>query len=242
MYQYNPNIWVDGDQINPFEINEARKSQEYLLREIKAENNEETLPAEHLTGKGLPKISSSVTFDYIETYHPGPLEKTVYECLGQGGKHAQTKEWSLKGKVESDHFPPFDAYVKASKHRKCKAKVKARINLIGRRDNLPAITIPYDFHRVFDTTGGAIPNIEFRKEQAKSIRKGKSVNAIKKNLNSYCNRGLFRRSTYPNLSDEDFRSLLKKYYAGFNNALQEHVNLEFINPDEKKKLLATLRT
>ena len=243
-YQYNPNMWVDDDQINPFEINEARKSQEYLLSKIQAKNRgrNRKLPAAHLNKKGLPKISSPSTFDLIETKHPGPLAKTVYKCLGRGGKHGQTKEWSLKGKIESDHFPPFDAYVKALHLLKCKKEVKARINSNRRRDNLPAITIPYNVHRGLDTTGNDTDHNEFRKEQAESIGQGKFVDAIEMNLGSYRTHGLFTQSTYPNLSNKNFRSLLKKYYVGFKNALQEHVNLKFINPEEKDQLLATLRT
>jgi hypothetical protein len=238
IYQYNPNMWVDGDQINPFEINEGAQSQRCLLEKI--ENSGKTLKDEHLNKKGLPKISSPSTFHHIETNYPGQLAETVYECLGRGGKHGQTKEWSLKGKVESDHFPPYDAYVKALKVEKCTEEVKARINSHLRRDNLPAITIPYNVHRGLDTTGGANDNIKFRREQAESIGEGQFVDAIEKNLRSYCTHGLFTRSTYPNLSNRNFRSLLKKYYVGFENALQEHVNLKFINPEEKKQLLATL--
>jgi hypothetical protein len=242
IYQYNPNMWVDGDQINPFEINEGAQSQRCLLEKIKAENNGETLEAEHLNRKGLPKISSPSTFDHIETNYPGQLAETVYKCLGRGGKHGQTKEWSLKGTVESDHFPPIDAYVRALNRPTCKKEVKAKINANRHRDNLPAITIPCDFHRDFDTTGSGKSNNDFREEQAESIGQGNFVDAIGKNLESYCNRGLFTRPTYPNFSDDCFRSLLRKYCVGFENALQEHVNLKFINPKEKKQLLATLRT
>ena len=239
-YQYNPDMWVDDDQINPFEINEARKSQEYLLSKIKAKNRGRTLPAAHLNKKGLPKISSPNTFHLIETEYSGPLEETVYECLGRGGRHGKTKEWSLKGKIESDHFPPFDAYVKALHLGTCKNEVKASIKSNRRRDNLPAITIPYNVHRGLDTTGNDTDHNEFRKKQAKSIGQGKFVDAIEMNLGSYRTHGLFKRSTYPKLSNRNFRSLLKKYYVGFENALQEHVNLKFINPEEKKQLLATL--
>ena len=233
-YKYNPGSIQESATDNPFEVNEGKKSQQLLLDKI----GEDQLPREHLTTAKLPKISDKATLKYITTNYPLKLQQTLLECLGKGGKHETTKEYSFQNEIESDHFPPYDAYRKALK-RCNNMQLKERIEKASEsRDNLPAITIPYKVHKKLDTTGSSCLSQKFRKDQAKFMRKDKFFKAIEMNFKSYNECGLF---DYSNLNSEQSRESLKnQYLQGFSDGLHEHVKFEFINEEEKQKLLKIL--
>ena len=229
-YKYNPGSIQESATDNPFEVNEGKKSQKLLLDKI----GEDKLPPEHLTKAGLPKISNEATLEYIETNHLPELQQTLSESVGKGGKHKETRDHSFKKKIDSDHFPPYDAYRKAFKNCKDK-KLKKEI----KRDNLPAITIPYEVHARLETSRNSTSSKKFRMRQAELMSEGKFFDAINMNFESYKKHGLFDITNYAsfNLNGEQLKD---KYRLGFDASLDEHVKLEFINERQKKNLLEIL--
>ena len=155
--------------------------------------------------------------------HTHILRAIVFDCLGKGGPHRKTRRWSLLNYVESDHFPAQDAYKQAGESEE---------KLGNRGENLPAITIPKVIHKKLATTKSK----DFRSVQAKHIRLRNTCAAIKANFDDYQKKGLFRPRNY-DCADEDFGALLVKYRKGFKKALQLHVELHFINEDQKKDLI-----
>ena len=169
---------------------------------------------------GLLEISQKLAHRYI-------LRVVVFHCLGVGGAHGETSRWSLYKNVDSDHFPAVNAYIQAS--------------ICKKKNVLPAITIPKIIHAKLDTTGSSHTSAAFRSAQARNIiRLKKTCRAIKANFDDYKNKGLFRRQNYI-CTDEDFKALLRKYFAGFQNALQLHVELGFINENQKQYLIDHIR-
>ena len=164
--------------------------------------------------------------------------RTVFDCLGVGGSHWKTREYSDRNTIESDHFPPYDAYVHAIKDRNCPEKVKLKLRGGGKRpgeNNLPAISIPKDIHRKLATTGSNKESVSFRSIQAKDIASGNFPEAIKKNFDDYFAKGLFRRSNY-NCLQGTFSNLIKKYIQGFKTALEEHFNVGFLRNEDRYRL------
>lgn len=176
-------------------------------------------------------------FENKLTENIGNIEATVLQCLGVGGKHAHTRQYSKRGIIESDHFPPYDAYKKASEKENCFTFVKGLFPTEpkgGRAGEnlLPAITIPKVFHRKLSTTGSSETSKRFRQRQADFIASGQVYRAINMNFKDYHNNGLFKESNYV-CTQENFQKLMKNYCEGFTEALQVHKDLHFISDEEK---------
>ena len=173
-------------------------------------------------------------FDEKLLENNGDLEQTVFQCLGVGGLHRKTRKYSEKKKIESDHFPSYNAYDMASKYENCPAVVKSILTGGGDRpgeNNLPAIIIPKVIHRKLATTMSS----SFRHEQAIHIVLEKFPEAIRKNFDDYFAKGLFRRDNY-RCQDDTFDALIENYVTGFVEALQQHQTLRFIQREDRLRL------
>ena len=157
----------------------------------------------------------------LERSHLNLLNQTVFECLGVGNSYNISNHWSLDRYVESDHFPPCNAYKLAG--------------ITLKKTFLPAITIPRIIHRKLATTGSYTTSDKFRSTQAKCIKQGKFVQAVMINFYEYKVRGLFRQSNY-NCSDHVFKMLQQRYLQGFAKALEQHQALNLITAEEKDTL------
>ena len=199
---------------NIFELYEGKKFSEILLE------NRERL-------ENVKPVLSQEDRDTIESM-------TVFDCLGVGGQHGETRKYSKIKRIESDHFPPYDAYKQLYKKENCPRQIKAIFDKYsGKRrgeTQLPAITIPYVIHRKLDTTGSRSQSVKFRSAQAKYIAAGNTCEAIKKNFDNYSIKGLFKRSNY-NCTDSVFNALLDKYLKGFKTALKQHEEHGFLDED-----------
>ena len=226
---FTPNVDIEGElhnfntnasyEQNIFEFNEGTKFNETLLKNLERLKKEKSVPK-----KDRDSIVESLT---------------VFDCLGVGGKHGDTRKYSRKEKIESDHFPPYDAYNQLYEKENCPSQIKAIFdNYSGKRrgeTQLPAITIPYVIHRELDTTGSSKESRNFRSAQAKDIAAGNTCEAIKKNFNNYLVKGLFKRSNY-NCVDSEFDTLLRKYLKGFKTALKQHEELKFLDARNRAEL------
>ena len=214
---FTPNVDIEGElhnfntnashEQNIFEFNEGTKFNETLLK------NRERLDSDSI----------------VESL-------TVFDCLGVGGKHEDTRKYWRKGKIESDHFPPYDAYNQLYEKENCPSQIKAIFDKYGGKrrgeNELPAITIPYFIHRKLDTTASSSQSKNFRSCQANDIASGNTREAIKKNFDNYYMKGLFKRSNY-NCTDSGFGALLGKYLKGFKTALKQHEELKFLDEGER---------
>ena len=164
----------------------------------------------------------------------------VFKCLGVGGKHGDTRKYSRKWKIESDHFPPYDAYNQLYEKENCPSQIKAIFDKYsGKRrgeNGLPAITIPYVIHRKLDTTASSEESRNFRSAQAEDIAAGNTCEAIRKNFDNYSIKGLFKRSNY-NCTDSEFDALLGKYLKGFNTSLKQHKEHGFLDEGRRTFLV-----
>ena len=202
--------------------------------------DEENFDADNDCKPRVFEIFEGRKFDETLIENNGDFRQTVFQCLGVGGLYGKTKQYSKKKKIESDHFPPYNAYYMASKYENCPAVVKSILTGGGDRpgeNNLPAIIIPKVIHGELATTGRSDESVEFRKKQAKYIsRSGKFWRAIKKNFDDYVAKGLFRRSNYPFEDQKTFDELMEKYIQGFKDALKEHRSLRLIDEEREKWL------
>ena len=209
LHNFNTNA---SHEQNIFEFNEGTKFNETLLK------NRERLKKEKSVPKDFDSVAESMT---------------VFDCLGVGGKHGDTRKYSRIGKIESDHFPPYDAYNHLyEKKEDCPSQIKDEVRKRrGKRrgeNGLPAITIPYFIHKKLDTTLSG----NFRSDQAKDIASGNTCVAIRKNFDNYSKKGLFKRSNY-NCHYSVFNALLGQYMKGFEQALGKHKELGFLNESDR---------
>ena len=171
---------------------------------------------------------------------------TVLKSLGVGGKHGDTRQYStIKSiKIDSDHFPPYDAYKRACDIANCFETVKAFFRSWGKKqpsarrpgeNHLPAITIPKVFHLKLATTGSSTASECFRQSQAEIIAGNAVFRAIGVNFNDYHEKGLFKRSNYQ-CTNEQFNTHMGRYVKGFDEALTVHVELGFITPEQREEL------
>ena len=176
----------------------------------------------------------------------GKFKPTVFKCLGVGGKHGYTKRYSTNKdiKIDSDHFPPYDAYKRACNIENCFKTVKAFFRSWGKKqpsarrpgeNHLPAITIPKVFHKELATTGSSTASENFRQSQAEFIAANAVFRALRVNFNDYHEKGLFKRSNYQ-CTNEQFNTHMGSYVKGFDEALTVHVELGFITPEQREEL------
>lgn len=135
--------------------------------------------------------------------------------IGVGGEHRQTKKRSLRWQVESDHIPPYDAMQRGGIH-------------VG-RDDMPAVTVPYAFHRAIVTTGSSYTSRDFRDEQADLISQGNMYEAIRINLDDY-----ERVADEQNVDEDDRETIVE----GLNDLIDTHVFKGYLKKAEGKKLKA----
>lgn len=169
--------------------------------------------------------------------------KPILLCLGEGGQHLEVKKYSKQFKIESDHFPPFDAYCLSGVHDKryCR-RGKTRVN----EDELPAVGIPYAFHRAFITTGSSKETKIFTANQAskmKNIATFKS--AIAMNLVEYAKKGffsivevkvMFADDPKFDMTNAKAKKLVEQFKEGIQSALEQHHALKFISKSNLKYL------
>ncbi|CAB4029020.1 Hypothetical predicted protein [Paramuricea clavata] len=221
-----------------FECNEGKESELILSNNVKIWENHRRCRVPCLTELC---VRDKLTILKKEKFQ-AILHATVFDCLGQGGAHKDTKKWSLQGEVESDHFPPHNAFHEAYKQNGCRNEAVKKLfesNKSGKRPGenlLPAITIPKAIHGILDTTR----SVEFRLTQQNNIEPGNVDNAIALNFQNYAKKGLFKRSNYV-CHDTEFGKLLDKYMKGFKDALKRHEQLGFIDANKRRKLERYIR-
>ena len=187
-----------------------------LELQLVEKNEGDLLKAFLIEQYGFGHSNETVTsFNTMLYKNPDRLRLALFHGLGRGGVHKETSKWSLRGYIESDHFPAYSAY-------DCRDMS---------RDLFPAITIPKVIHDILPTTRSKL----FRSTQREYIRAKNCCQAIVENFHHYKEKGLFTRSNY-DCTDDDFKSLLVQYSTGFNEALKLHKELKLISEDGRKNL------
>ena len=123
------------------------------------------------------KISfSKANLKYIEENYPDKYDDFVEECLGVAGWHANSKQYSVKGRIESDHTIPHNVW-KATINTDMRYLVRGGGTRPG-ENFMPAITIPYDSHRPLRTTGSSSEARAFCKNLVKLCNQYKVDDAL----------------------------------------------------------------
>ena len=189
---------------------------ELELQLIVEKNEGEHLKAFLIERYGFGHSNETVTsFNTMLYKNSDRLRLALFHGLGHGGVHKETSKWSLRGYIESDHFPAYSAYDRRDMSR----------------DLFPAITIPKVIHNILLTTLSE----RFRSTQREYIRAKNCYQAIVENFRDYKEKGLFTRSNY-DCTEADFESLLVEYRTGFNKALKVHKKLKLISEDRRNNL------
>ncbi|HSG38421.1 MAG TPA: RHS repeat-associated core domain-containing protein, partial [Thermoanaerobaculia bacterium] len=135
---------------------------------------DEMLDLEKLTSASLeegPFFLPGLIYGYVGN-HPTNLidpEGLGKGKIGMGGRHGQTKKYSQKGLVESNHFPAANVY---------KDTPYAGIS----REHMPAVTMPYDAHRNAASTGSSHRARDWREKHRKYLRKRQFHRAMREDI------------------------------------------------------------
>lgn len=161
-------------------------------------------------GKEAIKIKDSIMKNNPNISRLDLEKEIVKQCINKGGAHGQTKKFSSIKLVESDHFPPA-----------CTYKESGNPQLVNiPRDKMGAVTIPYEVHRTFITTGSSCSEKKFRTKISKFLNAGQGKNAIIYSIEAYKNAGI-----------------LPKIKKSIKEALEVHVKNKLITDQEKQDII-----
>jgi hypothetical protein len=164
-------------------------------------------------------------------------DQCILACLGKGGKHCDVQKYNKAYYIESDHFPPFQAYeMTAAWSPHYRRSGKSRVNEF----ELPAVSLPYTFHRKFITTGSSTVTKNFARRQATMMESPATFKeAIRLNIEEYEKAGLFKPATFIalyNLPRIQACALVLQFKVGIKDALNQHKALKFITDLERQEL------
>lgn len=165
---------------------------------------------------------STANLKYIASNYPSEYRDFREECLGMVGVHSLTKQYSVKGVIESDHTIPHDVW-KSTTNPKMKKFLTGGGTRPGEND-MPAITIPYDRHRELRTTGSSKGAKAFRQSLVNLCNNDKIDDALILCFEEYRTHGI-------NLTD---------YRTQVQGSLDEHVKLGVISTQQKQKVTKAL--
>jgi RHS repeat-associated protein len=162
-----------------------------------------------------PKVVGKKVKKSAAKYSILPAPKTVkikypYKgTIGMAGTHSYTqKHYSLKKMVEADHVPAF------------KAMEDGGITLS--RGQMPAVTIPYKFHRELRSTGSGLSSQKLRKDQSTLIKKGRMADAIDMSLTDYEETAKFLKKQKGSAHFAMSSAEIFKVKTGLNDLIDEH--------------------
>ena len=135
---------------------EGKKSQKVFTELLG--NNIKTDKKISLTKAKIVAFSEK-NLNYLITYYGNIFDEVYEECLYITGRHVYTKQYAIKGYIESDHLIPHNVWASTNLVA-MKKFVKGRGTRPGEND-MPAITIPYDLHRNLYTTGNSYKSQSF---------------------------------------------------------------------------------
>ncbi|MCB1074550.1 MAG: trypsin-like peptidase domain-containing protein [Simkania sp.] len=165
---------------------------------------------------------SKANLEYIASKYPREYKVFLDKCSGITGTHGLTKQYSVKGCIESDHTLPHDVW-KSTTNPKMRRLVSGGGSRPGENE-MPAMTIPYDNHRELRTTGSSTAAIAFRKQLIRLCNANKIDDALTLCFNEYALHGIN----------------LKDYQMQIDQCLKEHVLLKVISTKEKQKIMKKL--
>ncbi len=167
------------------------------------------------------KISfSEKNLEYIKNTYPQKFSLFIKRCLNKSDAHAVTKQYSVKGYVDSDHTLPHDVW-KSTTHPIMKPLIQGKGKRPG-ENILPAITIPHDKHVDLKTTGNGNDRQKFRRKLVSFCDNNRVDQALLRCLKDYKNQGI-------HLNANQITTMLDQY-----------VDLQLLNQKDKKEILKKL--
>lgn len=161
---------------------------------------------------------SETNLSYIASKYPREYNAFIVKCSGITGTHGLTKQYSVKGRIESDHTLPHDVW-KSTTNPKMKRLVRGGGTRPG-ENGMPAITIPYDRHRELRTTGSSTEAKAFRRK-----------------LVGLCNQDRVDVALILCFKEYELHGIkLIDYQTQIKHCLTEHVTIGVISRREKQKI------
>lgn len=206
-------------------------SHNYLIDEegYQSEKVLRSLLSKHLKKDKKIKFTASgaISFlednlQYIADTYPNKYRSFRRECLGKVGVHSLTKQYSVKGVIESDHTIPHEVW-KSTTNPKMKRLVTGGGTRPGEND-MPAITIPYDRHRKLRTTGSSTEAKNFRQYLVTLCNQDKIDDAL-----VLC----FKEYALHKIKLQDYRTQIE-------SSLGEHIKLKLITNQQKGEIIKKL--
>jgi len=165
---------------------------------------------------------SKTNLQYIADNYPREFSAFREKCLGVSGTHGLTKQYSVKGVIESDHTIPHNVW-KSTTNQKMRRLVTGGGTRPGEND-MPAITIPYGKHRELQTTGSSNVAKAFHKTLVRLCNQDKIDDALILCFREYAAHGI----------------KLKDYKKQIKDSLTEHVSLGVISAQQKQRIITKL--
>lgn len=126
---------------------------------------------------------SKSNLEYLHNNYQAIFRQVVDQCLYITARHAFTRQYAIIGYIESDHLIPHHVWA-ATKNAKMKNLVRGSGTRPGENE-MPAITIPYHYHRNLRTTGGVEGAKEFHAKLIDLCDKQKVHKAFVKCVKEY---------------------------------------------------------
>ncbi len=217
-YHSHVNLYYLAPTDHDYLIDEEGTKSEIILRGL-LKNEVKTDTSIIKTSKG--KISfSQENLSRIAKKYDKQYKQFVKECLGKTGKHGITHLYSITGVIESDHTLPHSVWAKTT-NPKMKKHAKGKGARPG-ENGMPAITLPWEIHRIIRTTGGVKGHEAFIQSLISLCNNNKIDEAIIKCYEEYEDKGL----------------LLFNYEDAIKNSLEDHVTLGVITTVEKNAIIS----
>ena len=168
-------------------------------------------------------VFSKKNLSYIEDKYPQEFDDFKEECLDVVGVHKMTNQYSVTGHIESDHTLPYNVW-----HSTTNPTMQALIQGPGKRPgekDMPAITIPYDTHRILLTTGSSTEVKKFCASLVNLCNQNKVDKALIKCFQEY--------------QAKNFD--LKTHKKTIKDSIEEYVKLSVINSKQAKSIIKELK-
>lgn len=198
-------------------LDEEGRASEKVLRELLPDNWKKDA---NIKKKKNGRIwFEKPTLAHIEKTYPKEYETCIERCLGKTGLHKLTHLFSITETIESDHTIPHHVWA-STENPKMNKFVKGTGKRSGENE-MPAITIPWDIHRILLTTGRSTEAQKFHQSLIDLCDKDQIDEALILCYQDYKNKGL----------------KLTAYKSDIERSLDDYVDLGLISTAQKKKII-----
>ncbi|MCD6027499.1 MAG: hypothetical protein K0R08_2018 [Solimicrobium sp.] len=202
------------------------------------------LPKEFTRKDGGVTIATIEGMKWVRKNHIGIFEDVYNSCLGIGGLHKTTHDYSILRYIESDHILPSNVIKNSIKNKALQKYVdpSSKFYMSGGKRvgeyGMPAITIPYGTHRNLLTTGLGFQERKIKDSNGNTVKERVNKTRYHETLINLCNMGNVFSALDYQIQDYYENGLCTRDYAtGIIANIQCHLNVGAITTKEAKKLI-----